>query len=749
MAAIETNMEAYRRDVTIPVRADCIHYHGAPKDKRFEYRMAMSTLRRIYLNGIATHGLDNYINNCVNELCIKLIFKNISTIYALIYIHNYEHGFKVSSSYVTMGGTYMSADGEYRKKFVLYMYYEIIYTKYNDVFNIIEEELVHKMESNEAIFNIISCPVTGLTRDQEQSMYNLVEHNRLPIVLFVLTWFHDAYYLYNDIMTNHINPSFKLIMMDMITRKVYDQIIEKISVEQYRNIVFELTTLADRTKNMHKIVPPVVVGHKRMPMTIADLRAVRAGFGTTRIGRECLIGERCAELTLNMISPSFPLVYGGFCTENTSASVYDNPAMHRYYEVNNLCDELKKQLIQLRKMIRYGDNSELKTNTLVQLDGLLLKCVQSIDLSVVTTDVSFHWLQEHVGYTFKDIPVVITSKSNLEHLNFADIFENYETFAKIMFDYMYAAYCMHSRVGIIHADLHLNNFTVHNPIAFPKDAERRRTERYKMSYMLCEVSKSESYLFNSSDFVGCIIDFSRAYPFDLKTISVGADTDNQPEFLKNRRLASHVVNRFVSIFKSVAGGEGPMLAKLTSPDYREVMFKILSIIDCFTVLENVLLLIKTDESISRGSIKCHPNITKLLADGIAACHNWFENHRAALVSMITAGAPPATADWPSLYVIDKMFAPWNIKNINLESRVSADNVTNTRGVQIDEMYNYNNNITFTRKNPPPYIDPKKYYPIKPVMLPDIKPITVTKSVLEKVFNRLMLVIEDQAKLFGH
>lgn len=728
---MSTFKDKYRQNVIIPVKNDALTHHNVPKstNNNYVFRMNNTPIRRIYADGIASYGLSNYIKSIVNEVCVKIIFKNISTIYALIYINNYENGFKISNSYITIGGTYMSADGEYRKRFIQYVYYERLYDKYNEIFNIVEDELIHKMEAHEAIFNIVSCPVLSLNRDQEQQLYNLVENNRMPIILFVLTWFHDAYFLYNDIMTNHINPSFKLIMMDMITRKTYDLIIEKIGIEKYRDIVFELIYLLERSMPIMAVFTPGLIGHKRIPTTTADVRAIAERYPSTRIGRECQIGMRCSELVLNMISPSFPIVYNGFFTENTSAAIYDNPAMHRYYEVNLLCDELKKNLTQMRKMIRYGDADELKTNTMATLDELLYKAIQRIDISVITTDASYHWLQEHVGITFRDLPLMITSKSNLHFQNYAEILDNYEIFAKLLFDYIYAIYCMHSRVGVIHADLHLNNFTIHSTARYPRDANGKRTERYKMSYMLGILSDDETYMFSACDFIGCIIDFSRAYPLDI--FHINPEVSNDPymidvarEFITSKRIPRDLITKFTSVFKlRITGYEFNIQRHLIADDEnRRYMFKVLSLIDCFTIMENILLMIKTDEAINRGTVKCDSRILQLLADGLAACHNWFEDHKATLSEILLSQSKNKklpNIDWPAHYVIGKMFAAWNVKNINMENRVSNDEVDGTRGVQIDDVYNYKNNITYTLKNPPPFANPKTYYPIISILLPDI------------------------------
>ena len=75
-----------------------------------------------------------------------------------------------------------------------------------------------------------------------------------------------------------------------------------------------------------------------------------------------------------------------------------------------------------------------------------------------------------------------------------------------MFELVYTLYCLNSKKGVIHGDLHLNNFTVH-PLYF---TEFKNPDELKNPSMLYVLDKNHYYLFPSRQYHIVVIDFSRS-----------------------------------------------------------------------------------------------------------------------------------------------------------------------------------------------------------------------------------------------
>ncbi len=94
----------------------------------------------------------------------------------------------------------------------------------------------------------------------------------------------------------------------------------------------------------------------------------------------------------------------------------------------------------------------------------------------ILSDTAVCMVGEHVGPTFGQAAANVTTKH--------------------VFEIVYAALCLHSRMGKIHGDLHCDNVTLAATAADPT---------HHVMYIIGE----DSYVFDGADRFGCIIDFSR------------------------------------------------------------------------------------------------------------------------------------------------------------------------------------------------------------------------------------------------
>ena len=68
-------------------------------------------------------------------------------------------------------------------------------------------------------------------------------------------------------------------------------------------------------------------------------------------------------------------------------------------------------------------------------------------------------VSEYIGRTVADIPHLMINSSFYNKV-FTNVFSNIGHFRKYMFEIIYSLYCMNSKCGVIHGDLHLNNATM-------------------------------------------------------------------------------------------------------------------------------------------------------------------------------------------------------------------------------------------------------------------------------------------------
>ena len=214
------------------------------------------------------------------------------------------------------------------------------------------------------------------------------------------------------------------------------------------------------------------------------------------VWRELYISNLCAELVINNISPSFSIIESWFLIQNSHASLFDNIAMYDKHAHAKIAHKISEDIFDVNK---YTYNNNNKRNGFInekfgKLSNKLINSVNYIEEKLDLSDVSICFQMEYLGRTWKDMPYLALT---VDRSQITDLFSNYNVFAKIMFDYIYALLCMNVKVGILHGDLHLNNATFYKVFDIERDPKGKKLDNPLVVYILNDGNKKSTYYNNN------------------------------------------------------------------------------------------------------------------------------------------------------------------------------------------------------------------------------------------------------------
>jgi hypothetical protein len=399
--------------------------------------------------------------------CFKVTFDSTSCIYANLHSRCRTKGKKttITHEFICTGPTFRSQDGEYRNRFIRYDLFAQLFTKYGDVFAKVEEMVVEKLSSGKIeLFADFYYP-QSCSADTKY-MNEFINTSRIAIRLYMLAWIRDFHYIHMKIPENHMNPAYQYIIYRPEDLSTYNDIMKSLNAEnieinddtKYDKILGRITKFYINVDEPEVNVERLSCGQKIFPLTVIE--SIRTDDINYSVWREMYMTNLVSNLVLNLATPSFPFLGSWFYIQNSHAGLFDNVAMFEKYKHSDIASDISQQL---RAIDQYNYYSRERQNG--ALSGKFLQLSKNINKSIVyadsdirLTDLSVCVTSEWVGRTLRDIPNIIAQKKHLHGLDM--IFTSPDTFAKHMFEYVYAFYCMNTRLGIIHGDLHMNNVTI-------------------------------------------------------------------------------------------------------------------------------------------------------------------------------------------------------------------------------------------------------------------------------------------------
>ena len=644
---------------------------GGIKDK-----LAWSHQNRIVRNIQRLKYIYTLSKSNIISTCFKVSFDTTSSIYGFVYFSciSGKNGYTVEPEFICTGPTFRSQDGEFRSRMIPYEQMCKLFDKHSNVFDIIEASIVSKLASGKLEFQTDFYYPMNYEHDNNK-IEDFINSNRLPIKLYILCWFVDYYMIHYQVMENHINQAYQYIIYQPDDIPVFESLIAKITKIGYRRIFDLITQCPISVEGVVYNISEVRCGQKIFPLTVIE--AMRPDDINFNVWREIYITNLASNLVLNLISPSFPFINNWFYIQNSHAGLFDNAAMHDKYDHSKIATEVSTQLKNIDKY-NYVAGDKKKgpiSNEFYRLSYNIHKSIVYADSDIRITDLALCMTMEYVGRTMRDIPTLISHNEHVPGLE--KVFTDFSIFSKHMFEFIYGFYCMNTKAGIIHGDLHMNNGTIFRLYTMLTPDGKPYVENPKVAYIIGETI----YSFSHIGLFSMIIDFSRAILGDYKKIEHEFSPRFADNYFKEQEL--RIAYLLYQYFPVLMDKYKDKIKELIHSNF-PLIFKIITAIDTFVIMSNISAMFSVDDVFTRGKIVIASGVMKLLSKLVTRAEALIvDNINAVIEGRITS---VDDIEWPNLIIIREVFASHVIKSV--DKTITITDVFNSNNEIISDIEDY-------------------------------------------------------------
>lgn len=649
----------------------------------------------------------------------------------------------------------LSRDGEYRQRISQMLSIMTLYEHFAPILEDIEDHIQKKIDKYKwNIFTECFYPVDEFKKYSEELESDIIAR-RLPIRFLTLCWFAEFMNIYKKQKINHINKLFKVIMRfkDKSEVKHDLEFIENLLVKHGEETMYMLYNNVN-CFNMYKRIgnqSQIKIGQKIIPLNLGE---VQNPFNIRyKPWREYLICEKVQDLFINGICAGVPILGDYFFIRNARKTLFDNYVQYMKLEHSDLAVGIARKLIDAQKgtfkprsedIIEYGKGAEHdkikpsddqkllnsykddeeSTDSYVEIEEWLSnkfrflheKIKDPIDYAreeIIMSEMALCVTSEYVGRTFYDA-INICTENEIFNNDIGRPYENYDIWAKYIFELIYTLYCLNSHKGVIHGDLHLNNFTIH-PLYFNKF---RDVSTLKKPHMLYYLDEHHCFAFPSRQYHTVIIDFSRSVirpsmldsfeNFDItnaKKLKLHKDgkiqlikPEERSEFLYEQSI--RVLKAYETNFPDFTLTKKSSLSVLFSNNF-DKLFPIFGGLDTYASIGNMILFFRKN-----GYDKKYDKQFKL----IESIFNRVENELTDSIEKYLEDPKSldrTTIPYLNKKILDEFFTEYMIINPgvdNLDKFLNENTVINVSFYNNKEIHHMD-----TIKNFPEYLHTLKYY----------------------------------------
>jgi hypothetical protein len=507
----------------------------------------------------------------INRTVGKTIYH---TNYAILYSYNDLTTKKFDHEYVVISGTFKSADGEFRRRFIPYQQIGHFIKKNDEIYKLFVEHI--KTYGSDITFQ-------SNTFFPDDKKYKHLDFD--PIVLYFCTWVFVIDTVIKSTVPNHMADGFISAMIGSKDSKFYGSIpkefISKMSVDDIADL--------QSAENLKKRIE-IECGQKIIPLHVREIEQV--GDIRHKTWRELYIGSLLSDLTINGISPSIPLLSNWFLIRANSKELYDNAISHTKLDHSAIASEIIKQLEQSRRGTYTIDDSHeiFLSVTMETLSESIEYPMKYAEKEVVMSDYSLVVLTEYAGKTFADYTTILYNKPVFQKST-GNMFGDHLVFSKYLFEYLYGFLSM-NLLGVVHGDAHLNNITLHSlRLYYTENSDKPYIDNTFIVYNIGANNSIEGlYLFPHYGKYATIIDFSRGFLSEEHLMA------NFPE----HKAAEYVSLQRRRMLKTWSA-EVPEFVKnnlnqIESASFRnfDLVFKMFSAIDAYRVSTSMIALFASE-----------------------------------------------------------------------------------------------------------------------------------------------------------
>jgi len=520
------------------------------------YRLDYGISPRVALTRILKNNF-NLLTTTVITTAFKLSdpeFPEQEIIYAFLYT-NPRISYIVTGAYTgteklvhqnyCASASLLSRDGEYRQRVCSVIAVVGITEKYAEIWSVLENHVMDKVKRFK--WNLFTECFYSKDELKEYSseLETDIISRRFSSIFLVACWFTETINIVYNLRINHINKLFKIIMKHNDKKEVENDIkflnalIEQFSADTINILHNNLNCFTGRPRIGFR--SQMKIGQKIIPLNLSE---VQNPFNIRyKPWKEYLICEKVQSMVVDGICAGVPLLADYFYIKNTRKTLFDNYVQYMKLEHSDQAVSITRKLIEAQhstfkpKSLTFAvfpgdrkDAPKIKNEKLLKaykddddgpdsyqeieewLSGKFRTLHEKIDdpidfarEEIIMSEMALCITSEYVGRTFYDaMSISLVNEKYAKELG--NMFVNYDVWAKYIFELVYTLYCLNSKKGVIHGDLHLNNFTIH-PLYF---TELKNPDDLKNASMLFALDREHYYIFPSRQYHVVVIDFSRS-----------------------------------------------------------------------------------------------------------------------------------------------------------------------------------------------------------------------------------------------
>ena len=379
---------------------------------------------------------------------------------------------KIGNVYFTFYNSlpsYTSCDGEYRSQFCIFLSAKMGKILFRPVWEELEE-YVSKIKADRkwSLYAAYFYPKMEQENKNTEIEFAISRESVINDLL-IISWFNAIYDELLGITKAHVNQNFKDIIL---ARKEEDiEFIKRLIIKHGFEVRKFKKYIETNNKNYQSIQKNIQCGYKMIPLNLKEIQdPLKLRYNSWR---EYLVSNKCNNLVINCISPSFSIILDWFYIKNSRKGLYDNKTQFDKMKNSELAKNILQTLYEAQRGTYFAAEN-LKTMTKSAdkvkkwISNKFRKLSEKIDESInysieeiIMSEVTLAFVNEYIGRTVADtINIIQNSPRYNKVIGYPLDDSGYKFFAKYIFEIIYGLYCINTKLGIIHGDFHLNNATI-------------------------------------------------------------------------------------------------------------------------------------------------------------------------------------------------------------------------------------------------------------------------------------------------
>ena len=396
--------------------------------------------------------------------------------------------------YLCLSPTYESRDGEYRHRFIWYNQFVEGCEQLASLLSPVEEAILDSLGKGELEIGVTFFPSEG-----SQRFSDFADKERLALKALTAILALDAQGARAQTLQNHANPDYIAVMKSLHAK--YAKVFAEWGAQELSRIAVFKTGKENQPFRTQ-------CGQKLTPLTIRE--SLEVNDINYAPWREAWVGRAATDLVVNGVAPMFPIYNNWTYLGGINRYFFENKAMRARYDRSLEARGVAQSLREARKRA----DASPENYRISQLDAHIYESLLYAQDYLLLTDLALCATSEYVGYTLRTLPN-LTRRSEWISPARLLMYSDPARVARYLFDLCYGAHQLHTRLGVIHADLHLNNMTIYELSNQYRKAPKtttykKRVDNPVIAYVTGAKGESETYVFPHDGWFACLIDYSRA-----------------------------------------------------------------------------------------------------------------------------------------------------------------------------------------------------------------------------------------------